>query len=232
MSTMQSESSCIRVFSSSCRHPIRISRPWNSRAHTRPGLNAYSNTALMRHFLLRVAANIRARALRFIQLRDIALVAPLLGSDEWDELLTEGVDARGLWWALPPFALTARYHPRAIQQSLFERVAKGCPALLRHASRAHRLADVSWSKIRIQAFPGLEWSRSPTEALKFMKQRLFPNREALSELRVAAETQAWASGTPWYGLSHLERILRWTFSRPPRVQTMHSIRLALEYQPS
>jgi hypothetical protein len=185
----------------------------------------------MRHLLLRVAANIRARALRFIQVRDIALLAPLLGKGEWDEVLTEGVDARGLWWALPPLMLTARYHPHAIPETLLGRVEKHCPTLLRRASRNHRLVDVSWSKIRIQAFPGLEWSRSPAEALRYMKHRLFPDRHAIAELHHVAANHPWASGTPWYGLPHVTRILRWIFSQPPRVQTMHSVRLALEYRP-
>lgn len=197
------------------------------------GLNPYLSTAaLMRHLILHAAGNIRARALRFIQLHDIALLSARLSSSNWEELLTEGAGARGLWWALPPLMLTARYYPEAIPQSIIDRLEKGCPSLLRRASRNHRLVDVSWSQIRIQAFPGVEWSRSPAEALKFMASRVFPDRETLSLLRHSATTQAWASGTPWYGLSHLARILRWVFSQPPRVQTMHSVRLALEYRPS
>jgi hypothetical protein len=197
------------------------------------GLNPYpSNAALMRHLLLHAAGNIRARALRFIQLQDIALLSARLGSGDWEELLSDGVGARGLWWALPPLALTAHYHPAAIPRAVVERAAKGCPALLRQASWRHRLADVSWSQIRIRAFPGLEWSKSPREALKFMASRVFPDRESLSLLRSYSKTHASASGAPWYGLPHIERILRWVFSQPPRVQTMHSIRSALKHCPS
>jgi hypothetical protein len=32
-------------------------------------------------------------------------------------------------------------------------------------------------------------------------------------------------------LSHARRILRWIFSRPPRVQTIGSVRAALEHRP-
>jgi Uncharacterised nucleotidyltransferase len=197
-----------------------------------PGLNAYpSNAALMRHLLLHTAGNIRARASRFIQLRDIALLASLFNMGEWDELLTESVGARGLWWAHPPLVLTARYHPGAIPQSVIGRVAEGCPPLLRRAARRHRLADVSWSQIRIQALPGVEWSTTLGEAWRFAQSRVFPDREALSELHYVAANEPWASGTEWYGLAHFTRIRRWLFSQPPRVQTMHSVRLALEYQP-
>jgi hypothetical protein len=158
-------------------------------------------------------------------------LSPFLNVADWDELLTEGVGARGLWWALPPLALSARYHPGAIPQSVIDRVAEGCPTLLRRASRRHCLADVSWSQIRIQALPGVEWSTTLGEALRFAQSRVFPDREALSELHYVAANEPWASGTEWYGLKHFTRIRRWLFSQPPRVQTMHSVRLALEYQP-
>jgi len=134
--------------------------------------------------------------LRFIQLHDIALIAARMESGDWAELLTEGAGARGLWWALPPLKLAARYYPTAIPQSIIVRLEPGCPWLLRQASRRHRLADVSWSRIRIQAFPGIEWSRSPAEAFKFIASRVFPDRVALSELNYCAATQPWASAVP------------------------------------
>src|SRR5428012_5259 len=99
-------------------------------------------------------------------------------------------------------------------------LAPGCPWLLRRAARRHRLADVSWSNIHIQAFPGIEWSTSPLEALRFIADRIWPSRAALAELRIAAATGAYATRIPWYGQSHVTRIVRWIFSQPPRVQTM------------
>jgi hypothetical protein len=34
----------------------------------------------------------------------------------------------------------------------------------------------------------------------------------------------------WYGASHLERIARWVFSHPPRVQTISAVSEALRSQ--
>lgn len=192
-----------------------------------PGLNDYrSRAALMLHLLLHAAGNIRARALRQIQLHDIALLAPQLGTAAWGELLA-AAGPRGPWWALPPLALTARYYPGVIPAEVLATTRRGCPRLLVRAARRHALSDVSWSRIRIQAFPGIEWSATPLEAARFAISRLWPTAEALAALRFTAETQSWAKEIPWYGQSHLTRIVRWLVSRPPRVQTLHSVRAAL-----
>ena len=192
--------------------------------HLHAGLNAYpSIAALMRHLLLHAAGNMRARALRLIQLHDIALLAARMSSVDWEELLV-GAGEQGLWWAFPPLVLTARYYPAAIPAAFIEATEPDCPWLLRQVSRRHQLADVSWSKVRIQAFPGIEWSRSPREALLFAMSRIWPSREALAELSHAATAQPSLAHIPWYGLSHGTRILRWVFSRPPRVQTIFSVR--------
>jgi hypothetical protein len=54
-----------------------------------------------------------------------------------------------------------------------------------------------------------------------------PSRAALQELAQAVAVFPAYSRQRWYGVSHFERILRWIFSRPPRVQTMISVRAAL-----
>ena len=190
------------------------------------GLNAYpSIAALMRHLLLHAAGNMRARALRLIQLHDIALLADRMSREDWLELL-----GSALWWAFPPLRLAALYYPRAIPASLVRSLEPVCPWLLRQVSRRHRLADVSWSKVRIQAFPGIEWSQSPREALLFAMSRARPSHEALADLSHVAEAQPSLASVPWYSLSHGARILRWIFLRPPRVQTIFSIRSALGHE--
>ena len=196
------------------------------------GLNPYpSVAALMRHLLLHAAGNMRARALRLIQLHDIALLADRMSSADWQELLNMRAGSRGLWWAFPPLTLTARYYPAAIPASVVDTVAQACPLWLRQVSRQHELADVSWSKVRIQALPGIEWSTSPREALLFAISRIWPSRTALAELSHATTAQPSLTVVPWYGLSHASRILRWIFSRPPRVQTIGSVRAALGHGP-
>jgi hypothetical protein len=192
------------------------------------GLNAYpSPAALMMHLLLHAAGNMRARALRLIQLHDIALLARRFGAPDWQALLAMRPDARGLWWALPPLMLTAQYYPASVPSALFTHLRQECPWLLERLAPHQRLTEVSWSNIRIQAFPGIEWSGTLREALAFMNSRIRPSREALAELREGAAQIPDGSTVPWYGVSHGNRILRWLFSRPPRVQTLLSVRAAL-----
>ena len=127
--------------------------------------------------------------------------------------------------------LTARYYPGVIPAAVLTAMERLCPPLLRQVSRRHRVCDVSWSKIRIPAFPGIEWSRSLREAGAFAKSRIWPSRRELLDLSRAATVQPALATVPWYGLSHGTRILRWVFSHPPRVQTMHSVRSALGHRP-
>jgi hypothetical protein len=192
------------------------------------GLNTYpSLAALMTHLLLHAAGNMRARALRLIQLHDIALLARRFGPADWEELLSIRPDGRAVWWALPPLRLAAHYYPATVPSALFARLRPECPWLLGRLAPSQRLTDVSWSNIRIQAFPGIEWSRTLHEALAFMNSRIRPSHEALAELSEAAAQIPDGSTVPWYGVSHGNRILRWLFSRPPRVQTLLSVRAAL-----
>jgi hypothetical protein len=192
------------------------------------GLNAYPSAAsLMLHLLLHAAGNMRARALRLIQLHDIALLAARFGPSDWEQLLATQPDGRRPWWALAPLMLMARYYPVAIPPTLFARLGVECPWLLGKLSRHQRLTDVSWSNLRIAAFPGVEWSRTPREALDFISSRIWPSREALLELKTGSAEIPDGSTVPWYGISHGARILRWIFSRPPRVQTLLSVRAAL-----
>jgi hypothetical protein len=93
------------------------------------------------------------------------------------------------------------------------------------------LTTVSWSNLRINAFPGIEWSRSPLEALRFAKSRIAPSREALDELESAMKVLPGLQTIPWYGQGHLTRIMRWMFGRPPRVQTMRSVLDAMSSRP-
>lgn len=132
-----------------------------------------------------------------------------------------------LWWALVPLTLTARYYPISIPPSLRSRLGEECPWYLRALSQRQQLSDVSWSRIRIEAFPGLEWSRSAAEAVAFMISRIWPSHEARLELKEGAAQIPESSTIPWYGISHSARVLRWILSKPPRVQTLLSVRKAL-----
>jgi hypothetical protein len=196
------------------------------------GLNAYPSAAsLLLHLLLHAAGNMRARALRLIQLHDIALLAARFVPADWEQLLAMRPGGQGLWWAFAPLMLTARYYPAAIPRDITAHLAGECPWLLVRLTQRHQLADVSWSNIHIEAFPGLEWSRTPLEALKFMGGRIWPSRADRLELSLGAAQIPGAAAIPWYGSSHPARIVRWVFSRPPRVQTLLSVQAALAQEP-
>ena len=96
------------------------------------------------------------------------------------------------------------------------------------ATRHETLTSVSWSNLRIHAFPGICWSRSPLDALRYARQRFMPDRTAIAELDVKVANQPSLYQVPWYGLGHGQRILRWLVSRPPRVQTIVSLRGAID----
>jgi hypothetical protein len=192
------------------------------------GLNAYPSIAtLMMHLMLHAAGNMRAHALRLIQLNDIARLATRFGPADWTELLDARPDERGLWWAIAPLRLTERYYPATVPPHVIAGLSENCPWLLRRAARRQTIGEVSWSNMRVYAFPGIEWSRTPLEALRFVISRIWPSRGARSELKRFAALHPGAAGLPWYGISQIGRILRWVFSRPPRVQALLPVRAAL-----
>jgi hypothetical protein len=200
-------------------------------AYPHPGLNGYeSDGALLRHLLLHAATNMRARALRFIQLYDIALLGSRVGASEWGKIMATARATDGMWWAFAPLALTARYFPASIPRAVLDATMKSCPVLLRRAAGQHVLTDVSWSQLRIQAFPGIEWCRSPQQALRFVMSRVFPSRKRIEALHTVTIKRPYGASVPWYGLSHVNRIARWVLSSPPRVQAIYPIRIALGIQ--
>jgi hypothetical protein len=194
-----------------------------------PGFNCYRSPAsLMAHLLLHAAGNIRARALRLVQLHDIALLSGRLATGDWDELVMARLSDQAIWWAVAPLLLTSRYYPDSIPPFVIASLERECPRFLLKVARRQRISDVSWSNLNVYAFPGIEWSRSAGEALKFIASRVWPSRDVRAELRRFAEHEQSATSTPWYGISQGRRILRWVFSRPPRVQTLQVVRAALD----
>jgi hypothetical protein len=129
----------------------------------------------------------------------------------------------GYWWALPALMLARRYCEARIPDSVLAQFASRCPRALRRAAQRFTLTEVSWSNLDIAAFPGIEWSRSPLEALRFARSRIMPSRTALGELKTAADLAPELRAISWYGERHAIRIVRWLFTRPPRVQTMRSV---------
>jgi hypothetical protein len=193
------------------------------------GINAYpSIAALLLHCLLRAASNMRAHVLRQIQLNDIAMVLRRMGPADWAAFFEQNSTAEERWWMYPPLALTARYYGSGTPPAVLAELRAACPPVLRGVSEREVLTDVSWSNLRISAFPGMAWSRTAGDVLGYMRSRVLPARHELAVLDVAVEQQPQLKAVPWYQLSHRKRIMRWLVSRPPRVQTLTSVLATLK----
>jgi hypothetical protein len=192
-----------------------------------PGLNPYpSAAALMLHLLAHTAGNMTNRGLRLVQLCDIARLARRMTVADWDELI--GFDGREqrLWWAAAPLTLAARYFPASIPHEPIRRLARGCPWLLRQVSQRRTLAEFSFSHLYTDPIPGIVWTQSPAQMLRYLIARAWPDKELLAQRQVLARTEPWASDA-WCRQSQSRRIIRWLTSRPARIETLHPVRAAL-----
>ena len=193
-----------------------------------PGLNPYpSAAALFAHLLLHAAGNMVPRALRLIQLHDLALLAARMQDEDWAQLLAWRLADRGLWWAAPPLELVARYYPEAIPIDVLTALRTACPRGLRGTARRQTLSEVSFARLRIDAFPGIAWSTSVSDKLRYVLERVIPSRELLDK-RESVGSEAWSTCGAWPQLSQGRRILRWALSRPARPPAMHTVRAALQ----
>ena len=198
-------------------------------ASPQPGLNPYPTLAtLLLHLLLHAAGNMKVHALRQIQLHDVALLVERLEDADWESLIEIANSGDGLWWAYPPIALTLRYYPCAVPAELERALRRSCPPILRRVSEQRDLTEVSWSNPRMSALPGIAWSRTPAEALRYARSRLLPDRDTLELVRCSLEQQPQMQRVSWYQLSQRRRIVRW-LARPPRVQTITTVAAALRY---
>jgi hypothetical protein len=91
------------------------------------------------------------------------------------------------------------------------------------------LSDVSLSSMWIQAFPGIEWSRSVSETVRYIMRRVAPGTEMLELRKRLAKTQVAPSASEWHHLPQGRRMLRWLTSRQTRADTMHAVRMALAH---
>ena len=197
-----------------------------------PGLHGYpSHAALLLHLLLHASGAMVFRALRLINLHDIARLSALMSDADWEEfLLLGGARERCLWWALPPLLLTARYY-RCIAERILAPVAAGCPWYLERTCRRRSLTEVSFSHLWISAFPGIEWAQSLREMLTYARQRVLPTAEVRAMRTVIATIHPCAVEDPWARLSQSRRILRWILARQVRAETLRPVRMALAELP-
>jgi len=195
-----------------------------------PGLNPYPSAgALMAHLLLHAAGNLCNRSLRLIHVHDLHLLAAQLRADDWNALWPEGDAAP--WWAWPPLQMLMRYYDTPVPADVLARLRAACPPLLRAACRRQTLTYVSCSHLWLQALPGIEWSRSPGEALLRLWRRLRPTGESRDERVAMARTQLWLEGQRWVTRSHALRLLTRLWRRVPRMDTLYVVRQALASAP-
>ena len=212
--------------------PMRITDATERVFPTSPaiGLNAYpSRGSLMLHLLLHAAGAMAFQALRLLHLHDLALLASRLDDRDWDEVFASR-GGRGPWWVLPPLRLTARYYESLIPADALTRAGRACPLLLANLTSPRQLTDVSLSHLRIDAFPGIEWSESASLALRYVITRVRPSADHIA-WRDHAKSRDWAAGNEWSAMSQGRRVLRWLGSRPVRPAALHAVRAALSATP-
>jgi hypothetical protein len=194
-----------------------------------PGLNAYpSKAALLIHLLLHAAGAMSCRALRLLQLHDVARLSAAMTEDDWEQVLRETLRTRdaSLWWAFPPLTLAARYYP-CIPDRILARAGSGCHWMLKRVSRRRSLSDASLSYLWVSALPAIAWSRSPREMLEYVAARVAPSAETLYLRKAFATAQPRVSGGSWAQLSQGRRVLRWMMARQARHETLQPVRAAL-----
>jgi hypothetical protein len=193
-----------------------------------PGVNPYpSLAALMTHVLAHTSGSMACRALRMIQLCDIARIAGRMAGADWETLA--GLHGRGqrLWWAAAPLMLADRYFPDTIPRDVLSHLRRGCPRLLRTVAARRTLSEFSRSHLYIDPAPGILWARSGRQAIQYILSRIFPGEEQLAQMAVVAKTGPWAAEPRWHQQSQARRILQWLSSRPTRTDTLQPVRAAL-----
>ena len=194
-------------------------------AKPRHGLNPYpSHGALMGHLLLHAAGNVCGRSLRLLHLNDIALLSTRMTATDWDAVW----NGERPWWAWPVLRLVARYYRNAIPAEVLERSRRDCPRWLRLASGRQTLSGVSCSELWLHALPGVEWSRSPREVLRYLRRRFRPDGDAERERKDMARTQLWLQGQAWVTMPHGRRLLKRLTHAVPRMDTLYVVRAALD----
>jgi hypothetical protein len=167
------------------------------------------------------------QSLRLLHLHDLAQLSSQMSEEDWDAVLEAGERGNRPWWAFPPLNLTSRYFPSKIPVRVLSALADECPYLLERASRHRTLCDVSYSHLWVDAFPGMEWSRSLREVLRYAASRVRPSAKHIAFRAHTAKSEGWAKRDQWARLSQGRRILKWIASRPTRPLTMHAVRAAL-----
>lgn len=195
---------------------------------SRAGTNgAYPESpALMAHLLLHAAGGMRTKSLRVLHLCDIARLAALMTADDWGKIMGIRAGGRPAWWAFPPLKLTSRYIPSAIPPDVMAGFESVCPALLRSIARRARITGVSFSRLRMPVFAGVEWASSAPDLFQYLLHRVVLDSEMRELRRIEANSPVWRNDD-WLSLPRWRRAIRLLTSPPARTGTMIAVDSAL-----
>jgi len=193
------------------------------------GLNGYADRgALLRHLLLHAAGNLSVGSGRLIQLHDTALLCRELGKTVLE--LAFG-NAATPWWAWPPLALAERCFPGSVEAAVLARAAAHCPWWLRLRVSQQSFESLCLVDVRIVPMRALAWTDSLPAALEYAWRQFVPDKATTAFRISTGPVQPMTAGASWATQPQWLRVLRWLFSRPPRLLTMYSLRTACTYAP-
>lgn len=178
--------------------------------------------ALMAHLLLHAAGGMKTKSLRILHLCDIARLARLLTVDDWERVVSIRAGGRLPWWAFPPLLLTSRYFPLAIPPRILAGFESACPAFLRWVARRSRIADVSFSRLTLPIYAGVEWASSASDLSRYLLRRVIPDKEMRRLRRYEASSPVWGNND-WLRLPRWRRAIRLLTSPPPRKGSMIAV---------
>jgi Uncharacterised nucleotidyltransferase len=196
-------------------------------ANPRAGMNPYpSLAALMSHLLFHAAGAMAFQALRLLHLHDIALLAGRMSAADWDEVLKPTASGQTAWWAYAPLDMVSKYYPSCVPDTVMKKSERCCPTLLGRVVHRKYLSDVSLSYLRIDAFPGIEWSRSLREMVCYGASRIKPGATQIALRGTIAKNEAWAAAGSWQRTSQFRRVVRWLTTRPQRAASLYAVQAA------
>lgn len=161
--------------------------------------------ALLQHLLIHTCHNLFSRRLRFIQLYDLALVAPRLDDDAWAALLARARATGEGRMFYAPLALAERYLGPLAPAEVMGALASAAPALLRR-----RLAQATASELSLcnpheaPVSYKLAWYRPGPERWRSLWYVALPPARELRQ-----RYPRFARLMPAAYLLHLGHVLRW-----------------------
>lgn len=161
--------------------------------------------ALLQHLLLHTCHNLFNRRLRFIQLYDLALVAPRLDDGDWAALLAQARETGEARMFYAPLALAERYLGPLAPAAVREELAAATPQSLRHQVAIATPSDLSLCNPREAPVSyKLAWYRPGPERWRAIRHVALPTARELRQ-----RYPRFAAWTPAAYLLHLGHVLHW-----------------------